>query len=593
MTPFFPISFHETLPLLPQTPITDLISLIKSCPSHTLLKQAHARLLTLGLHHRFPSLLSAATISYISLGLLDSALLLFSFIPHPSSFLRNSVIRACADQCRFHLSLRLYSHLLASGSPPDKFTFPFALKSCAVLSDLNHGRQLHQHAVCFGCASDRFVGAALVDMYAKCGDVEIARLVFDKIYDRDLVLWTSMISGYAHNGNSVETLEFFRAMQDANLRPNRVSLLSVLLACGRLGALRRGGCFHGFAIRTGFDLDILVVTAVIDMYAKCGNLVMAKMMFDAAVGKDVVCWSAMIASYGYHGLGRDAILIFDQMVEAGVKPNHATFTSLLSACSHSKLLDEGKRFFDLMKEKYGVEPKLNHYACIVDILGRTGKLHEAEKLIEGMPLEPDSSLWGSLLGACRIYGDLDLGERIADRIFELNPNNSGYYVLLSNIYAAKSRWSDVERIRKLMVGRRVSKVQGFSLIEFNGQVYKFGVGDMSHPQSEEIYHYLGELMAKMKEMGYVPLIDCALHDVEDETKEAALFYHSERLAIAFGLISTTPGTPIRVTKNIRICGDCHNVIKFISKIVNRMIVVRDMNRFHHFEDGLCSCGDYW
>ncbi|XP_038989827.1 pentatricopeptide repeat-containing protein At5g43790-like [Phoenix dactylifera] len=501
-------------------------SLIKACAHLDHLKQVHAQLLTHGLHHYLPSLLSTTTLSYLSFGLLDFAFLLFRSIPNPSTYLWNILMRSCATHARFHHSLHLYSNLLSSGLRPGKFTFPFALKSCAALADLQLGRQLHHHVICFGCADDLFVGAALVDMYSKCGDVDDARLVFDKMSKRDLVSWTSMISGYAHNGCSTETLEFFGLMQQSDVKSNRVSLLSALLACGHLGALRRGECFHCYVIKTGLEPDILVATAVVDMYAKCGSLDLARLVFELADEKDVVCWSAMIASYGYHGLGKDAIAVFDQMVEARVKPNHATFTSLLSACSHSGLLEEGERYFHSMNDTFGVEPKLSHYACMVDILGRAGKLYEAQVLIEHMPMDPDSSLWGSLLGACQIYGDLDLAERIADRIFELNTNHSGYYVLLSNIYAAKSRWSDVERVRKLMVGRKVSKVQGFSMIELDNKVYKFGVGDRTHPLSSEIHSFLQEMLAEMKQLGYVPLMEFALHDAEDETKEAALPYHS-------------------------------------------------------------------
>ncbi|KAI0492676.1 hypothetical protein KFK09_026952 [Dendrobium nobile] len=574
------------------SPHSHFLALLQSCshPSH--LKQLHAKIITEGLQCS-PSILTAATLSYISLSSLNSALHLFRIIPNPCPFLWNVMIRSYSTHGEFHLSLLLYSNLLSSHLSPDNFTFPFALKSCAGLNNLNKGREVHQHSICFGCHQDLFVDAALVDMYCKCGDVNTARQVFDQMPKRDLVSYTSMISGYAHNGYSIETLDFFSLMQNSDVKANRVGLLSVFLACGRLGALRKGECFHNYAIQTGFLEDILVATAVLDMYAKCGSLVMAKLIFDTANCKDVVCWSAMIASYGYHGLGNDAINTFNQMVEVGLKPNHATFTSLLSACSHSGLLEEGKRCFTSMQLKYGISPKLNHYACMVDIFGRAGKLQEAQELIEQMPMEPDSSLWGSLLGACQIHGDLELGEKIADRIMKLDPQNSGYYVLLSNIYAARSRWTDVEQLRKKMSGRRVNKEQGISLIEFNHQIYKFGMGERSHSQSREIYSYLEKLSVLMKQLGYIPLLEFSLHDVEDENKEMALSYHSERLAIAFGLINMNPGTPIRIVKNLRVCRDCHNAIKIISQIVGRVIIIRDMNRFHHFENGLCSCGDYW
>ncbi|OVA20608.1 Pentatricopeptide repeat [Macleaya cordata] len=502
------------------------------------------------------------------------------------------MIRAYATENQFHRSLNLYSKMLDTELTPDKYAFPFALKSCAGLSDLWTGKQIHLHLIRYGCSVDLFVDAALVDMYAKCGEVETARLVFDKMTVRDLVSWTSMISGYAHNGYNSETLEFFDLMQNSDVKPNRVSILSVLLACGNLGMLRKGEWFHNYVIQTGFQSDILVATSIIDMYTKCGSLDSAHYLFDQTMGKDVVCWSAMIASYGIHGHGRKAIDLFDRLVDEGVRPNHVTFTCILSACSHSGLLEEGKKYFDLMKE-YEVVQELKHYACMVDLLARAGKLSEAEKLIERMPVKQDSSIWGSLLGACRIYGNLDLAEKVADRIFQLDPTHAGYHVLLSNIYAAKSRWSEVERVRALMAGKSTKKILGYSWIEFKNQVYKFSVGDRLNPQSEKIYSLLEELAAPMINLGYVPVTDFVLHDIEDEAKEVALSYHSERLAIAFGLINMSPGTPIRITKNLRICGDCHNAIKFISKIVKRVIIVRDMHRFHHFEDGVCSCGDYW
>ncbi|PKA64338.1 Pentatricopeptide repeat-containing protein [Apostasia shenzhenica] len=571
---------------------SEVVSLVKFCPNSNHLRQVHAWIIARGLQC-VPSIVTAATLSYISLNSLDSALLLFHSIPNPSSFLWNMTIRECATQGRFHHSFLLYKKLFSSGLQPDKFTFPFALKNCAGLNDLHRGRILHQQSICLGCTSDLFVEAALVDMYSKCGDVRTARQVFDRMPKRDLVSWTSMISGYAHNGFSMETLDFFSLMQNSDVKASRVGLLSVLLACGCLGALRKGESIHGYSIQSGFERHISVVTAILDMYAKCGDLDMARLVFDDADCKDVVCWTAMIACYGYHGLGNESVCIFNQMVNDGEKPNQATFTSLLSACSHSGLVEEGKKCFDSMSLKYGIAPKLNHYACMVDMLGRAGKLQEAQDLIEQMPMVPDSSLWGSLLGSCRVHGDLDLGEQIADKILKMGVENPGYYVLLSNIYAAKSRWIDVERLRKQMSGRKVSKEQGFTLIEFNHEIHKFGVGDRSHPQSGQIYSYLEKLTALMKQMGYVPVMEFSLHDVEDENKEVALLYHSERLAIAFGLMNMNFRTPIRIIKNLRVCGDCHNAIKIITLIVDREIIVRDMNRFHHFANGLCSCGDYW
>ncbi|CBI34855.3 unnamed protein product, partial [Vitis vinifera] len=452
----------------------------------------------------------------------------------------------------------------------------------------------------YGLQYDSRILTKFAIMYVSFNRIDAASIVFEDIPNPCSFLWNVMIRGFATDGRFLSSLELYSKMMEKGLKPdnsgvipNRVSILSVLLACGNLGALRKGEWFHSYVIQTGFEFDILVATAIMDMYSKCGSLDLARCLFDETAGKDLVCWSAMIASYGIHGHGRKAIDLFDQMVKAGVRPSHVTFTCVLSACSHSGLLEEGKMYFQLMTEEFVIARKLSNYACMVDLLGRAGQLSEAVDLIENMPVEPDASIWGSLLGACRIHNNLDLAEKIADHLFHLDPVHAGYHVLLSNIYAAKSRWNEVEKVRKMMARRGANKIQGFSLVEYDNQVHKFGVGDRSHPQWEKLYAKLEELAAPMKHLGYVPLTDFVLHDIEEEAKEAALSYHSERLAIAFGLINTSPGTTLRITKNLRICGDCHNAIKLISKIVNRVILVRDMHRFHRFEDGVCSCGDYW
>nr|ADE77588.1 unknown [Picea sitchensis] len=309
--------------------------------------------------------------------------------------------------------------------------------------------------------------------------------------------------------------------------------------------------------------------------------------------KNVVSWNAMIVGYGMHGHGEDALVLFTQMQQRGVKPNEITFISVLSACSHAGLVDEGWKCYNCMTLDYAITPTVEHYACMVDLLGRAGHLNEAWDFIEKMPIEPGASVWGAFLGSCRIHCNIELGERVAELLLNLDPDNAGYYVLLSNIYAAAGRWDDVAKVRKMMKEKDVKKSPGCSLIEVNNKLHSFVVGDISHPQTEAIYAMLETLARQMEAVGYVPCTDFVLHDVEEEIKENMLFAHSEKLAIAFGLISTRSGTSIRITKNLRVCGDCHSATKFISKIVKREIIMRDLNRFHHFKDGLCSCGDYW
>eukprot|EP01018_Ginkgo_biloba_P015181 Gb_08060 [translate_table: standard] len=430
-------------------------------------------------------------------------------------------------------------------------------------------------------------------VHAKAGSIENARQVFDKMSQKDVISWNAMIAGYVQNGHCDEALKLFDQMEMEGMKPDTITITSVLPACARLAALQRGKDIHEYIIRSKLDSHVFLFNALIDMYAKCGSIQDARNVFDSMSQRDVVTWTAMIAGYGMHGHGEDALSLFHQMQEVGTKPDHITFVSVLSACSHAGLVYEGCQYFDCMSRDYQIPPRVEHYACMVDLLGRAGCLDEAQDLIEKMPLEPNDSVWGALLSACRVYCNLELGEHVAKRLFQLCPENSGYYVLLSNIYAAADRWDDVRMVRALMNDRGLKKTPGCSRIEVKKRVHTFLVGDRSHPQSDEIYAKLESLDEPMKVAGYVPDTNFVLHDVEKEDKEHFLGYHSEKLAIAFGLISICPGTPIRITKNLRVCGDCHSAIKFISKIVGREIIVRDANRFHNFKNGLCSCGDYW
>lgn len=343
----------------------------------------------------------------------------------------------------------------------------------------------------------------------------------------------------------------------------------------------------------GLEDNVVINTAMIDMYCKCGRVDMARIAFDCMKEKNVKSWTAMVAGYGMHGLSGEALKVFHKMVTIGAKPNYITFVSVLAACSHSGLLKEGWHWFNSMKHEFGIEPGVEHYGCMVDLLGRAGHLNKAYNLIKEMKISPDFVVWGSLLGACRIHKNVELAEISARKLFELDPSNCGYYVLLSHIYADAGRWEDVERMRGLMKNHGLVKPPGFSLVELKGRVHIFLVGDREHPQHERIYKYLEELTIKLQEVGYTPNMTSVIHDVNEEEKEMTLRIHSEKLAVAFGIINSVPSSTIQIIKNLRVCGDCHTVLKLISKVVNREVVVRDLKRFHHFKGGLCSCGDYW
>lgn len=343
----------------------------------------------------------------------------------------------------------------------------------------------------------------------------------------------------------------------------------------------------------GLEDDVIVGTCIIDMYCKCGRVEMARKAFSCMKEKNVRSWTALISGFGMHGRAKEALEVFYNMIRAGVKPNYITFVSVLAACSHGGLVQEGWHWFHAMKDEFNVEPGLEHYSCMVDLLGRAGYLGHAYNLIKQMKVTPDFVIWGSLLAACRIHKNVELAEISADKLFELDSSNCGYYVLLSNIYADAGRWEDVERMRLLMKDRGLVKPPGFSLVELKGKVHVFLVGDKDHPKREKIYEYMEELTVKIQELGYIPNMSSVPYDVDEEEKGLTLQVHSEKLAVVFAIMHTVPGATIHVIKNLRICGDCHNFIKLISKIVDHEIVVRDSKRFHHFKDGFCSCGDYW
>ncbi|CAI0417330.1 unnamed protein product [Linum tenue] len=435
---------------------------------------------------------------------------------------------------------------------------------------------------------------AMITAYEQCGDVQKARLVFEKMVERNVISWNSMLSGYTQNGQASEALVLFDEMNDSYVEANAVTALIMVAACAYLGSLRLGRKFHNFVIDRNFTVDKNLHNALMDMYAKCGDLKTAWEMFNSINPsmRDASSWNVLISGYGMHGHGRETLNMFSRMQAEGVDPNHITFTSVLSACSHAGLVNEGRQCFDEM-QKLSVAPEAKHYACVVDMLGRAGKLQEALDLIKQMPFPPNDAVWGALLLACKIHRNKELGQIAADKLFELQPGHTGYYVLMSNIYAASQRWGEVVNLRQYMKNKGMKKPAAFSVIEFGEEIHGFHTADREHPYWEEVYREVEILAVKLKMAGHVPDLSCTLHDMEEEDKELALNLHSEKLAVAFGIMRTESGMTIYLTKNLRVCNDCHSALKFLSHIFDREIVVRDGNRFHHFKGGVCSCNDYW
>ncbi|CAN0926571.1 Putative pentatricopeptide repeat-containing protein At3g23330 [Linum grandiflorum] len=522
----------------------------------------------------------------------DSVKKVFETMPARDIISWNTVIAGHGQNGMHDEALVMLKEMGNVGLKPDIFTLTAILPIFAESVDVAKGKSIHGYAIRYRFDRDLFIVSGLINMYSRCARVNDSIQVFKVTPRRDSITWNSIIAGCVQNGLFDEGLVFFRQMLTDNIRPGSISFSSIMPACAHLTTLNLGKQLHGYIIRCGFDDNMFIASSLVDMYAKCGNIRIAKWIFSCIKSHDMVSWTAMIMGCALHGNAQDAISLFDQMELEGIQPNYVAFTAILTACSHAGLVDEGQRYFESMTQKYSITPGMEHYAAMADLLGRRGKLTEAYELISSMS-NPTGTVWSLLLSACRVHRDVDLAEKVAERIFELDPENIGARVLLSNIYASARRWKDAAKVRMSVRDMGIKKSPACSWLEVKNEMHTFIANDVSHPHYDKIEEALCELLEKMEQAGYVPDTSEVSYDVDDEQKKSLLYGHSERLAIAFAIISTPAGTPIRVTKNIRVCVDCHTAIKFISKIVDREIVIRDNSRFHHFRDGQCSCGDFW
>ncbi|KGN61483.1 pentatricopeptide repeat-containing protein At1g04840 [Cucumis sativus] len=434
---------------------------------------------------------------------------------------------------------------------------------------------------------------SLINGFMKMGDMGRAKELFVKMPEKNVVSWTTMVNGFSQNGDPEKALETFFCMLEEGARPNDYTIVSALSACAKIGALDAGLRIHNYLSGNGFKLNLVIGTALVDMYAKCGNIEHAEKVFHETKEKGLLIWSVMIWGWAIHGHFRKALQYFEWMKFTGTKPDSVVFLAVLNACSHSGQVNEGLKFFDNMRRGYLIEPSMKHYTLVVDMLGRAGRLDEALKFIRAMPITPDFVVWGALFCACRTHKNVEMAELASKKLLQLEPKHPGSYVFLSNAYASVGRWDDAERVRVSMRDHGAHKDPGWSFIEVDHKLHRFVAGDNTHNRAVEIYSKLDEISASAREKGYTKEIECVLHNIEEEEKEEALGYHSEKLALAFGIVSTRPGTTVRIVKNLRVCVDCHSFMKYASKMSKREIILRDMKRFHHFNDGVCSCGDYW
>ncbi|KAL0425509.1 UNVERIFIED_CONTAM: Pentatricopeptide repeat-containing protein [Sesamum radiatum] len=502
--------------------------------------------------------------------------------------LLNGYIESRLYQEAIELFRRMKKHI-----QPDFVTYVTLISICTELTSINFTEELHCDIIKQGFDSTQIVGNALVDAYAKCGKMDDSLKQFENMKVRDIVTWNSIIASCGLSENTNLGFRMLSRMRVEGVMPDIPTFLSALPLCSYLIAKRQGKEMHGCIFRLGFEGNTPIGNALIEMYSSSGNLRNSVLVFEQMKTKDLVSWTAIISAYGMYGEGWKALEAFEHMKEAGILPDHIIFVSVIYACSHSGLVQEGRACFEQMKKDYNIEPRLEHYACVVDLLSRSGLLAEAEEFIISMPLKPDASIWGVLLSACRASGDMKIAERVSEHVLQLNPNDPGYHVLASNMYAALGKWDKVREIRTSLKAKGLKKDPGCSWLEIENKVYYFGAGDRFFKQHKEVVELLDVLSSLMAKEGYAADVKFVSHDVEEDEKLGMLCGHSERLAIAFGLIHTKPGAQLLVMKNLRVCGDCHTVTKYISKIMHREILVRDANRFHLFKDGTCSCRDHW
>ncbi|XP_065874817.1 pentatricopeptide repeat-containing protein At1g08070, chloroplastic-like [Euphorbia lathyris] len=686
LTPTTPTIFE-----FPENPKT---LILQKCKTIKDLNQVRAHLVKTGRHHHpkiTENLLESAAILLPSTSM-DYALSIFDKVENPDAAAYNVIIRAFTINQSPQKALIFFKQMVENAVPFNEFTFPSILKACSKLRGRKEGKQIHAHIVKCGFGSNAHVLNTLIHMYANCGEIEIARKVFDGMSVRDIFSWNSLFSGYTKAGCYGEVVKLFSDMKELGVVFNDITLISVLAACGRLAYVELGDWIAEYIRINGFNSNMNLVTALVDMYAKCGEVDKARSFFDQMDAKDVVAWSAMISGYtqarrcnealdlfnemqmanlepseatmvsvlsccatlgtlemgkwvhlyikkkkmkltvtlgtalidfyakcglidtavevfrtmpvknvyswtaiiqglANNGRGKSALEFYQLMREGNVEPNGVTFIGVLSACSHVGLVDEGRKVFKSMSEEFGIEPRMEHYGGMVDILGRDGLIEEAYQFVKKMPIQPNAVIWRILLASCRAHKNVEIAEMAVEHLVSLEPMHSGDYILLSKIYALVGRFDDAMRTRSQIKEKGIKRTPGCSLIELEGKMYEFLAEE--NADKLEVYRATEDMIERIKSAGYVPNTADARLDAEEDDKETAVSHHSEKLAIAFGILKTPPGTTIRILKNLRVCTDCHNAAKLISKVYNREVIVRDRNRFHHFKDGSCSCNDYW
>ncbi|KAJ8438750.1 hypothetical protein Cgig2_020305 [Carnegiea gigantea] len=526
-------------------------SMLRTCTSTRALdlgEQIHTQVIKTGF--QFNEYVCSVLIDmYAKNGLLETAHKIFRRLTENDVVSWTAMIAGYAQQEMYVHALKLFEEMLQCGIQSDNIGFASAISACAGIQALDQGRQIHAQSCIIGYSDDLSIGNALASLYARCGRIQDAYLAFEKIREKDNISWNALISGFSQSGHYEEALSVYSQMNKAGIEANLFAYTSSISAASNVADIEPGKQIHAKLFKTGYSVETEASNALVSLYAKCGCIDDAKREFTGMTEKNEISWNAMITGYSQHGCGKEALEIFGEMKRAGVAPNGVTFVGVLSACSHVGLVEEGLGYFESMSMEHGLVPKQEHYVCVVDILGRAGLLNHAKKFIEEMPMVPDALIWRTLLSACTVHRNREIGEFAAQHLLELEPEDSATYVLISNMHAAVRNLTSRDKARKMMKDRGVKKEPGRSWIEVKNSIHAFYAGDNLHPLADKIYEFLEGLNERVVEADYVQDQYNLLVEAE---KGLASNVHSERLAVAFGLLSSSNGIPLRVMKNLRV-----------------------------------------
>ncbi|GAA0167226.1 hypothetical protein LIER_22206 [Lithospermum erythrorhizon] len=566
-----------------------------------LARQVHGYIIKYQIDHD-TSIGNALCSLYSIHGNLDSAIKIFKRIKEKNVISWTAAISACGDNGDSAEGLELFVKMLSEGVEPNDYTLTTVLSLCCVMQALTVGSQVHSLSIKLGYVSNLRVKNSVMYLYLKSGLLIEAKKLFYGMETVSLVTWNAMIAGHAQmmdlaadgvsaHCSGIEALKVFLELHRSGMKPDLFTFSSALTVCSNLTALEQGEQVHAQTIKSGYLSDVVVGTALVNMYNKCGSIDRATKAFVEMPSRTLISWTAMITAFAQHGHSKQALQLFDDMRFIGVRPNQITFVGVLSAFSQLGMVDEALYFFDMMRYEYKIRPVMDHYACLIDMFVRLGQINEAYDLIKKMDFEPNEFIWSMIIAGCRSHGKTELGYYAAEQLLKHNLKDSETYFLLLNMYIAAERWKDVSKVRKIIKDEGFEKLRDWSWISIKDKVYSFKQGSQAH-SFEELDNLLTELDGEAKVLGYEPQTSSGSAEEDYKESTTSTAPHSEKLALAFGLLNVPNTAPIRVNKNTSMCRDCHNFMKFISMSTSRTIIVRDSKRLHIFVNGHCSCGDF-